>query len=122
MIDARFYYQTPDAEPLLVEVFSGYVNFLDGSVSKRIDTLPGKLVKLAPITPEFQEAVEEAIDLAGEAIPYAGAYFDGKWGLSARYEKANTVIRAWQESIGYAPARAPAPAGDEGRVVSGGNE
>lgn len=45
-----------------------------------------------------RDLLAEALDLAAEAIPYAGPYFDEKWSLTARLAELRTAAHRAAET------------------------
>lgn len=66
-----------------------------------------ELERCDALSPEVRVAIAEALDLAEEAIPYAGEYFNEKWDLSARFEAAYAVLRPWLDERQEVDAEPP---------------
>lgn len=94
-VNAYVYFRTPTSAPILVERVGAYIAEVGQEGLKHDRLYPGEFVPLLPLPLEMRTAIEEALDLAGETIPYAGAYFDEKWDLSTRFQAAYDLLRPW---------------------------
>lgn len=94
-VNAYAYYRTPTSAPVLVERQGSYIAEVGQEGWFHDSAYPGEFVPLLPLSLEMRTTIEEALDLAEEAIPYAGAYFDEKWDLSARFRAAHDLLRPW---------------------------
>lgn len=69
----------------------------------------GQQAQLPSVPSEVLEAIDELRDLAAEAIPYAGEYFDDKWQLSERFEQAAPIVDKWQQDAQPSEQQAQLP-------------
>lgn len=88
-----FYRVVENSIPIVVEILHGWVYEVGDSHERPVSSYAGTFTRLTEITPEQIAAIDDALDVAGEAAPYAGDYFNKKWQLSERYMAAEVTLR-----------------------------